>query len=273
DYINNIINDGYLPIITGFQGINSNNDITTLGRSGSDISAVAIAAALQAKQCQIYTDVSGLCTADPREVTNAKKISHIQYNTASEISINGAYVIHPRAIEIAQRYNLTLEIKSTFLYNKSGTIIDNKIMEQQEIKSIASQSNDMLFEITKIKCSHSLLTAINSQNITIDILYHDFTSNKLLFKTHSQNKDLMINILNNMDYYSNTTLYENISIISIIGTGMILYSPITTQIIKYLDDHDIELIYLHTSEIKIQLIVEKKYLTLSLNLIHDLCKL
>lgn len=140
------LSEGKIVIIAGFQGINENSDITTLGRGGSDTTAVAIAAAIKAKECYIFSDVEGVYTADPNKINDAKKNDNISYEEMLEISNEGAKVLHNRCIEVGQKFNIPIITKSTF-NNKSGSIIDNKI-EETKIKSIVK--NDDISRITII---------------------------------------------------------------------------------------------------------------------------
>lgn len=146
------LEDGKIVILAGFQGVNKENNITTLGRGGSDTTAVAIAAIIQAKHCYIYSDVEGVYTADPKKVENAKQLSTISYEEMREISGEGAKVLHNRCVTIAERYNIPIETKSTF-NNKSGTIISNNF-EEKTIKSIVRNKNLNRVSIVGYGCSY-----------------------------------------------------------------------------------------------------------------------
>ena len=140
--IKNELDKGNIVIIAGFQGFNKNNDITTLGRGGSDTTAVAIASAISAKKCYIFSDVEGVYTAEPNKITNAKKLKHISYDEMLEIANEGARVLHNRCIEVGKKYNIPIIAKSTF-NNNYGTVVNDKI-EDVGVKSIV-KNDDLIF--------------------------------------------------------------------------------------------------------------------------------
>ena len=147
------LNEGKIVILAGFQGINKEGNITTLGRGGSDTTAVSIAAILNAKHCYIYSDVEGVYTADPKKIKNAKQLDAISYEEMREISGEGAKVLHNRCVTIAEKYNVPIETKSTF-NNKEGTLISNKF-EQKTIKSIVRNNNLSRISIIGYGCSYN----------------------------------------------------------------------------------------------------------------------
>ena len=222
--IKNELSQGKIVIIAGFQGINSNSDITTLGRGGSDTTAISVAAALNAHECYIYSDVEGVFTSDPKKVANARKLKEISYDEMLDISNEGAKVLHNRCVEIGKKFNIPIIAKSTFKEDE-GTVVNNKI-ESQTIKSLVKNDNLITLKI-KSDCINYMSTYnlfIKNEIMPIEFI-HESTGIKGLFNSSDLNK---INNLINTNLKGYEILIYNISRISIIGYGI----SNDTQIIK-----------------------------------------
>lgn len=249
DRINAELSDGKIVIIAGFQGINKNLDITTLGRGGSDTTAVSVAAALNATECYIYSDVEGVFTSDPKKVAKAKKLKEVSYDEMLDISNEGAKVLHNRCVEIGKKFNIPIIAKSTFTED-NGTIINNKI-ESQKIKSLVKNDELLSVQIIGKKIDFIKIYDLFVKN---EIMPIEFINNaneiKALFKLSQLNKINFIikEELNNFD-----VLMHNISRISIIGYGIANDNNILKQIIEILDKErlDIQKVDINNGKIRI----------------------
>lgn len=247
--INAELSNGKIVIIAGFQGINENLDITTLGRGGSDTTAVSVAAALNATKCYIYSDVEGVFTSDPKKVAKAKKLKEISYDEMLDISNEGAKVLHNRCVEIGKKFNIPIIAKSTFKED-NGTIINNKI-ESQKIKSLVKNDELLSVQIIGKKIDFIKIYDLFVKNEIMPIEFINNTNEiKALFKLSQLNKINFIikEELNNFD-----VLMHNISRISIIGYGIANDNNILKQIIAILDKErlDIKKIDINNGKIRI----------------------
>lgn len=247
--INAELSNGKIVIIAGFQGINENLDITTLGRGGSDTTAVSVAAALNATECYIYSDVEGVFTSDPKKVAKAKKLKEISYDEMLDISNEGAKVLHNRCVEIGKKFNIPIIAKSTFKED-NGTIINNKI-ESQKIKSLVKNDELLSVQIIGKKIDFIKIYDLFVKNEIMPIEFINNTNEiKALFKLSQLNKINFIikEELNNFD-----VLMHNISRISIIGYGIANDNNILKQIIAILDKErlDIKKIDINNGKIRI----------------------
>lgn len=219
---------GKIVIIAGFQGINSNSDITTLGRGGSDTTAISVAAALNARECYIYSDVEGVFTSDPKKVAEARKLKEVSYDEMLDISNEGAKVLHNRCVEIGKKFNIPIIAKSTFKEDE-GTIVNNKI-ESQTVKSLVKNDNLIILKIKSDCINYMSIYNLFIKNEIIPIEFiHEATGIKGLFNSSDSNK---INNLINTNLKEYEILIYNISRISIIGYGI----SNDTQIIKQITD-------------------------------------
>ncbi len=249
DRINAELSDGKIVIIAGFQGINKNLDITTLGRGGSDTTAVSVAAALNATECYIYSDVEGVFTSDPKKVAKAKKLKEVSYDEMLDISNEGAKVLHNRCVEIGKKFNIPIIAKSTFKED-NGTIINNKI-ESQKIKSLVKNDELLSVQIIGKKIDFIKIYDLFVKNEIMPIEFINNTNEiKALFKSSQLNKINFIikEELNNFD-----VLMHNISRISIIGYGIANDNNILKQIIEILDKErlDIQKVDINNGKIRI----------------------
>lgn len=250
--------DRKIVVVAGFQGINENTDITTLGRGGSDTTAVAIAAALKAKHCYIFSDVDGVYTTDPNKVTVAKKLQSLSYEEMLDISSEGAKVLHNRCVEIAERYNIPIITKSTF-NNKPGTTIDDRI-EGTTVKSIV-KNDDITF--VSAKCDKYTLELFdNIYRTLLDNGIH--VKNLINNSTYSLDLSFYIksSMFNKFAYLLETDLsmldctYYNVTRISIIGHGIMNSNDILTDTLDIINNNKCEILNIDVNEMKISVILK-----------------
>ena len=271
DRINKELNDRKIVVIAGFQGINENSDITTLGRGGSDTTAVAVAAALKAKHCYIFSDVDGIYTTDPNKVKVAKKLETLSYEEMLDVSSEGAKVLHNRCVEIAERYNIPIITKSTF-NNKPGTIIDDKI-EGSTVKSIV-KNDDITF--VSARCEKYTLDLF-------DKIYRTLLENGIQVKNLINNSTYCLdlsfyiksNLFNKFAYLLETDLsmldctYYNVTRISIIGHGIMNNDKILKETLDIINKNKYEILNIDVNEIKIAVVLKN---VVSNSVLEDLHK-
>lgn len=254
------LNKKRIVIIAGFQGINENLDITTLGRGGSDTTAISLAAALKAKNCYIFSDVDGVYTTDPNKVTKAKKLETLSYVEMLDISNEGAKVLHNRCVGIGQKYNIPIITKSTF-NNNEGTIIQEKI-EDTDVKSIVKNDNIILinlkYENNSINLLNKLYNSLLSNNV-VPIKFNNYGSYNLdvrfLIKSESLPK---FQKLLNTDLKEFNSNFSNISKISVIGYGITNNNNILNKIMNILELNNLEFLDIEITDLKIAIIFKEK---------------
>lgn len=274
--INKELEQKKIVIIAGFQGVNENEDITTLGRGGSDTTAVAIAAALDAKHCYIFSDVDGVYTTDPNKVILAKKLETLSYKEMLEIANEGAKVLHNRCIEVGQKYHIPIITKSTF-NNKPGTILQDKI-EDTNVKSIVKNDDiiyvHMKYETYSPDLFNKLLILLLKNNINANNFINNSShSMDVYFTIKSVVLNKFQNLLEN-ELKAFDTTYTNITRIAIVGHGIMNDDEILLKIIKILELNDLEIINLEINESKIALMFNEKVSNNVLEQLHkELIKL
>lgn len=270
DRINRELSDRKIVIVAGFQGINKNIDITTLGRGGSDTTAVAIAAALKAKHCYIFSDVDGVYTTDPNKVIVAKKLESLSYKEMLDISSEGAKVLHNRCVEIAERFNIPIITKSTF-NNKPGTTIDDKI-EGSTVKSIV-KNDDITF--VSARCEKYTLELF-------DKIYRTLLENGIQVKNLINNSTYSLDLsfyikssmFNKFTYLLETDLsmldctYYNVTRISIIGHGIMNNTKILTNTLDIINNNKCEILNIDVNEMKISVILKNVVANTVLEQLH-----
>ncbi|MGM0378410.1 MAG: aspartate kinase [Bacillota bacterium] len=277
------LNNNNIVIIAGFQGVTKNLDITTLGRGGSDTTAVAVASALNAKICEIYTDVDGIYTTDPRICPESKKLKEISYKEMLEFARQGASVLHPRSVEIASKYKLPLIVKSSY-ENKNGTkIIKESTMEKTLIRGIALDNNINRITVTKVPdrpgIAFKLFSKLSNANITIDTIIQNLNHNKrndISFTVSDESFDDSLEICEKFsDKFNDTEVIfkKHVSKISIIGTGISSNAEIASTYFETLYELGINIEMISTSEIKISCIISSKNSKKAVNKIHEKFKL
>lgn len=278
--ITDLFNNGYIVIIAGFQGITEKGDITTLGRGGSDTTAVAIAASLNAEKCDIYTDVDGVFTTDPRITDKAEKIDKISYEEMLELSSLGAKVLHNRCVEIGKKYNIPIVVKDTALDESQGTIVkNNKSLEDMEISGIAK--DDGISRITvmglenKIGKTYNVFKLLAEHNINIDTIVQSFgesINKNLSFTIKMNDLDETLKILNdNLESITAREIvhFDNLSKVSIVGIGMTNRTGIASKMFSALYEKNINMHLISTSEIKITVLVNQDEAEMAVKAIHD----
>ena len=277
--IRNEIAKRNIVIVAGFQGLNKYDDITTLGRGGSDTSAVAIAASMKADVCQIYTDVDGVYTADPRKVPTAKKLDSITYDEMLELATLGAQVLNNRSVEMAKKYNVELEVLSS-LENKPGTIVKETVkMEKTLIRGVAKDSNVATISVVGLQdtpgVAFKIFNKLAQHKINVDIILQSvgrdgtkditFTVPKSDGKTAVQS----INSLKDSLNYKEVTLDEAVAKVSVVGAGMESHPGVASKMFEALYDSGINIRMISTSEIKISVLIDAEYADKAVRAVHD----
>jgi len=268
-----------IVIVAGFQGMNRYGNITTLGRGGSDTSAVALAAAFHADLCQIYTDVDGIYTADPRIVPDAQKLEEITYDEMLELASLGANVLHNRSVEMAKKYNVNLEVVSS-LEKKPGTKVKEVAkVEKMLIKGVARDNNIARISVVEVPDSPGvafrLFAALAAKKIDVDNILQSIGREELKdisFTIAKENLPEAVKVVEslkdslNYKYYEST---ENISKVSIVGAGMKSNPGVAAKMFEALGDAGINIQMIFTSEIKITVLINKEESTRAVAAIHD----
>lgn len=268
-----------IVIVAGFQGLNKYDDITTFGRGGSDTSAVAIASVLHADLCQIYTDVEGIYTADPRKVSNAKKLSEISYDEMLELATLGAQVLNNRSVEMAKKYGIELEVLSSFK-NLPGTIVKEVVsVEKMLINGVAKDSNVARISVVRIPdkpgIAFKMFSKLSAKGINVDIILQSigrdgtkditFTVEKSQLKNAKEVLSEFIKTLENVDIVYD----DNVAKISIVGAGMETHPGVATKMFEALYDAQINIQMISTSEIKISVLIDQKDADSAVLAIHN----
>ena len=266
-------------IVAGFQGINKYDDLTTLGRGGSDTSAVAIAAALKADKCQIYTDVDGVYSADPRKVRGARKMEAITYDEMLELATLGAQVLNNRSVEMAKKYNVELEVLSS-LENKKGTIVKEKVkMEKTLVRGVAKDENVTSISIIGLKDSpgvaFKIFNKLSQFKVNVDTILQsvgrDNTKDITFTVSKNQEQDAInaIEALKESLEYKDIFIDNSIAKISIVGAGMESHPGIASKMFEAIYDAGINIRMIATSEIKISVLIDAKYADKAVQAVHD----
>jgi len=277
--IRNEIAKRNIVIVAGFQGINKYDDITTLGRGGSDTSAVAIAASLKADLCQIYTDVDGVYSADPRKVPSAVKMDEIGYDEMLELATLGAQVLNNRSVEMAKKYNVELEVLSS-LEVKPGTIVKEKVkMEKTLIKGVAKDNNVACVSIVGLEdtpgIAFKIFNKLAQYKANVDIILQsvgrDGTKDITFTVPQDQGQTAVdaIESLKDILNYKQVKVDTSVSKVSIVGAGMESHPGVASKMFEALYDAGINIDMISTSEIKISVLIEDKYADRAVSVVHD----
>ena len=268
-----------IVIVAGFQGIDELGDITTLGRGGSDTTAVAIAASLKAKRCDIFTDVDGVYSADPRIVDEVQKIDTISYDEMLELASMGAKVLHNRCVELGQKYNIPIYVKSTFEKNSRGTLVTHNYLEDLVIDGVTK--DDYISRITvvglenKIGETYKLFKVLSDNNINLDVImqsFGEYVTKDIAFTVEMGSLDKTLKVLeDNREYLGYKDVYhtENLSKVSIVGTGIANKPGVATQMFEALYENNINMHMVTTTEIKISVLVETSEADTAVRAIHN----
>jgi len=278
------INSGGIPVITGFQGINNNNRITTLGRGGSDASAIMCAKFFKAQKCIIYTDVEGVYTTDPNILKRAKKIKVISYEEMLEMASLGARVMQPISLQDARLNRIDIDVKSSFV-NKEGTLITKRknILRNKTITGLTSTKNDAKVTLVGVKdkpgVAASVFKPLSQNYINVDMVVQTSSSNNretdITFTIQSDNLSKTLRLIkqNKKIKYRDLIVNKNVSKISIIGVGMITTPGVTYRMFQTLANKGINILVISTSEIKISVLIGKKFIKKAISALHKEFKL
>ena len=268
-----------IVIVAGFQGLNKYEDITTLGRGGSDTSAVALAAALGADKCEIYTDVDGVYTADPRIVPDSIKLDEITYDEMLELASLGANVLHNRSVEMAKKYNVKLEVKSSF--NKEpGTIVKEVTnLEKMLIRGVTRDNDVARIAIIGVEdtpgIAFKVFSALSKRNINVDMILQSIGHNGTKDIVFTVNKNNLENTLNAIEELKECISYQEVnhrddlSKVSIVGSGMVNNPGVAAKMFEALYTADINIHMISTSEIKVSVLINVNNAERAVKVIHD----
>ena len=274
------LDEGKVVVIAGFQGITKSGDITTLGRGGSDTTAVAVAGALKAGMCEIYTDVDGVFTADPNVVTNAKKLDEISYDEMVEFAILGAKVLHPRSVEYAKKNDIVVHVRSSF-NNEVGTYVKSieTLQHKRDISGVAIDFNQAKLIVLGVPDSPlnivKIFNSLAKADINVDTIIQiprDETTNDIAFTVNSDDGEKAYSITKKTAKLINgkKVFYDNnIAKVSVVGAGMIDKPGIAADMFESIADAGINIQLISTSDIKISCIVKKDQAKLAASVIHD----
>ena len=272
---------GCVVVIAGFQGFNEQGDVTTLGRGGSDTSAVAMAAALEADECQIYTDVDGVYTTDPRVVSDARKLDRITFEEMLEMSSLGSKVLQIRSVEFAGKYNVALRVLSS-MNEGEGTLIsldEDGGLEQALISGIAFNRNEAQITVRGVPdtpgIAYRILGAVADANIEVDMIVQNMSGDNVTDFTFTVDRtvyDEVTEIVNRVAVDLNAasvSCRNDIAKISVVGVGMRSHAGIASKMFEALAREQINILMISTSEIKVSVVVDEKYLELGVRILHD----
>lgn len=264
-----------IVVVAGFQGINRYDDLTTLGRGGSDTSAVAIAAALKADRCQIFTDVEGVYTADPRKVEGAKKLKEITYDEMLELATLGAQVLNNRSVEMAKKYSVELEVLSS-LNPVPGTIVKEATkMEKMLIRGVTKDNDVALVSILNLQdtpgIAFKIFSKLSAKNINVDIILQSFGrdgTKDIVFSVSKENGPVVVELLEDLLDNCRIVCNTNVAKVSIVGAGMESHPGTASKMFEALYETNINIQMISTSEIKISVIIDAEDADRAVSAVH-----
>jgi aspartate kinase len=280
DRINNDLKNGKVVIVAGFQGVTDDGEITTLGRGGSDTTAVALAAALKADKCDIYTDVTGVFTTDPRFVKSARKLHSVSYDEMLELANLGAGVLHPRAVEFAKNYGLPIEVRSS-MEKERGTIIEEEIGMEQNLVVRGVAFEDQITRVsvlgvsTSLKGLSTIFTTLAQNHINVDIIVQSRTeadSANISFSIKSNDLTETLDVLERNKELLNYKAIESetgLAKVSIVGSGMVSNPGVAAKMFEVLEGHGVQVKMVSTSEIKVSTVIEEKQMVNAVESLHE----
>ena len=272
---------GFVPVIAGFQGVTETSEVTTLGRGGSDLTAVAVAAALKADLCEIYTDVDGVYTTDPNIVPEARKLDKISYDEMLELASLGAKVLQTRSVEFAKIYDVPVVVRSSF-NDHPGTLVvkEDRDMEKVAVSGVAYDKNQSKITVTSVPdkpgVAAKLFQAIAGAHIVVDMIVQNISSDgketdiSFTVPKSDNRKALKITeeIVSELGA-QDVKLRDDIAKISVVGVGMRTHSGVAAKMFGTLAQHRINIMMISTSEIKVSCIIDSKYTELAVRVLHD----
>lgn len=276
------LSDGYIVVIAGFQGITEGDtDVTTLGRGGSDLSAVAVAAAIKADLCEIYTDVDGVYTTDPNIVPEARKLDKISYEEMLELASLGAKVLQARSVEFAMKYNVPVVVRSSFNDNPGTLVVEeDKEMENVVVSGVAYDKNQAKITIVDVPdrpgVAAKIFDLIASSNIVVDMIVQNVSSDgksaDISFTAPRTDSRRAVEVTEKIAKElgaKRVDLREDISKVSIVGVGMRTHSGVAAKMFQTLAGHGINIVMISTSEIKVSCVIDLKFTELAVRVLHD----
>lgn len=269
---------GNIVLVTGFQGVNRYEDITTLGRGGSDTTAVALAAALQADRCQIYTDVEGVYTADPRYVKDARKLEEIGYDEMLELASTGAKVLHNRCVEMAKKYNVQIEVFSSMVKAPGTLVKEDSLVERMMVSGVAADKNVARISVIGIPDlpgkAFALFNLLSQQGINVDIILQSIgreDRKDISFTVAEENAEEAYEIVKKHQQAlgaEEVTCTKDVAKVSLVGAGMISNPGVATQMFEALYSAQVNIRMISTSEIKISVLVDKDQVEDAVRAVH-----
>jgi aspartate kinase len=273
--------EGVIPVVAGFQGINEKSDVTTLGRGGSDTTAVALAAALKADRCDIYTDVDGVYTTDPNIVPNARRLEKISYEEMLEMASLGAKVLQTRSVEFAMNYQVPVRVLSSFTDTPTGTLVtkEDRDMEQVVVSGVAYDRNQAKITLLGVPdrpgIAGRLFGGIAKENIVVDMIIQNISQEGLtdisftVPKGDAQKAVALVKTLARGIGARDVELSEGIAKVSVVGVGMRSHSGVAATMFETLAREGINIMMISTSEIKVSCVMDAKYVELAVRALHD----
>ena len=279
DKLKKQLKKGVIPVITGFQGLNDEGDITTLGRGGSDTTGVAIAVALQADECQIYTDVDGVFTTDPRICTKARLLDQISFDEMLELSSTGTKVLQLRAVEYASKHDMPIRVLSSFSESKGTLVEEKEDMERPVISGLSSIDTEAKLTIRGVPdlpgVAAKILGPVSDAGIDVDVIVQNISADNttdFTFTVDQSDADAAKIILKETSESlggGSIEVDDDIAKVSIVGRGMRGQSGIASKMFQALADHEINILMITTSEIKISVVIQKGLMEKAVNALHD----
>ena len=281
--INNYLNEG-VAVVPGFQGISKNGDITTIGRGGSDATAVALAKLFDADSCEIYTDVDGVFSSDPNKIPVAKKIDRISYDEMLELSSLGAKVMQSSAVQTAMMYNIPLQVRSTFTDRKGTTIFDqDNIDYSKSVTGVAYSKDDAKITLIGVEdkpgIAANIFEPLNKAQINVDMVIQNVSSDQkttditFTIKRNDLTKTKDILNSNQKIKYKNIIHNDKVAKVSIVGAGMVSTPGVTYKMFKALADDKINILAISTSEIKLSVIIDEEKTLNAVKKLHTIFEL
>lgn len=287
DKLKKNLNEGNIIVVAGFQGVTEDGEITTLGRGGSDTSAVALAAALNAERCDIYTDVEGVYTTDPRVVPNASKLDIVSYEEMLELAHAGANVLHPRSVETAKQYSVPLRVRSSFNLDNMGTLIVgvDEMEINKPVTGVAADSSQVRVVVCEVPDTPgeaaTLFSSLAEKNVSVDMIIQSYArktskTNDIAFTISKEDLPKALEVLEDVKRKlraADVQIDENISKVSIIGAGMIDRPGIASTMFETLANAGINIKMISTSEIKISCLINKEDANAAVKALHEVFSL
>jgi aspartate kinase len=274
--IRNELEQHKIVIVTGFQGVNKYDDYTTLGRGGSDTTAVAIAAALHADKCEIYTDVDGVYTADPRKVPAARKLNEVTYDEMLELATLGAGVLHNRSVELAKKYGVRLVVRSSLNTNEGTVVREGTKMEKMIVSGVAADTDAARVAVIGLKdepgVAFKLFNALAKQNINIDMILQSIGRHgkkDISFTCSDDDADAAKQIIEDLMDFEEIDVNKEVAKVSIVGAGMQSNAGVAAKMFEALYDENINIRMISTSEIRVTVLINEKNTERAMNAIHD----